>query len=158
MVLFSGLHFDTLSNTLIPCRAMQLRFVKVKPLLNNVETFHFNHLIIYTLKLIQYEITFLTWSQSGLAACWGRAWEPLARGTHEGNDDEDGEGNQAEQVWRCSCELYMKRAKVVTDFGRTLFLFTFLSFFQHFQIYYPTIYNGLFSFSEHAKLSLGKYF
>ena len=32
---FSGLHFYTLSKTLIACRAMQLRFFKVKTLLNN---------------------------------------------------------------------------------------------------------------------------
>ena len=31
----SGLHFYTLSKTLIACRAMQLRFFKVKTLLNN---------------------------------------------------------------------------------------------------------------------------
>ena len=32
---FSGLHFYTLSQTLIACRAMQLRFLKVETLLNN---------------------------------------------------------------------------------------------------------------------------
>ena len=32
---FSGLHFYTLSKTLIACRDMQLRFFKVKTLLNN---------------------------------------------------------------------------------------------------------------------------
>ena len=32
---FSGLHFYTLPKTLIACRAMQLRFLKVKTLLNN---------------------------------------------------------------------------------------------------------------------------
>ena len=32
---FSGLHFYTLSNTLITCRAMQLRLFKVETLLNN---------------------------------------------------------------------------------------------------------------------------
>ena len=32
---FSGLHFYTLPKTLIACRAMQLRFFKVKTLLNN---------------------------------------------------------------------------------------------------------------------------
>ena len=31
---FSGLHFFTLSKTLIACRAMQLRFFKVETLLN----------------------------------------------------------------------------------------------------------------------------
>ena len=33
---FSGLHFYTLSKTLIACRDMQLRFLNVKTLLNNV--------------------------------------------------------------------------------------------------------------------------
>ena len=32
---FSGLHFYTLPKTLIACRARQLRFSKVKTLLNN---------------------------------------------------------------------------------------------------------------------------
>ena len=32
---FSGLHFYTSSKTLITCRCMQLRFFKVKTLLNN---------------------------------------------------------------------------------------------------------------------------
>ena len=32
---FSGVHFYTLSETLIACRAMQLRFLKVETLLNN---------------------------------------------------------------------------------------------------------------------------
>ena len=32
---FAGLHFYTLSKTLIACRDMQLRFLKVKTLLNN---------------------------------------------------------------------------------------------------------------------------
>ena len=32
---FSGLHFLNLSKTLITCRAMQLRFLKVEALLNN---------------------------------------------------------------------------------------------------------------------------
>ena len=35
---FSGLHFYTLPKTLIACRAMQLRFLKVKTLLNNAFT------------------------------------------------------------------------------------------------------------------------
>ena len=33
--IFSGLHFYTLPKPLIACRAMQLRYVKVKTLLNN---------------------------------------------------------------------------------------------------------------------------
>ena len=32
---FSGLHFYTLLKTLIACRAMQLRYIKVETLLNN---------------------------------------------------------------------------------------------------------------------------
>ena len=34
-VQFSGVHFHTLSKTLITCRDMQLRFFKVETLLNN---------------------------------------------------------------------------------------------------------------------------
>ena len=39
VAIFSGLHFYTLPKSLIACRAMQLRFFKVKTLLNNA----FNH-------------------------------------------------------------------------------------------------------------------
>ena len=44
-VQFLGLHFYTLSKTLIACRDMELRFLKVKTLLNDafnpIETLHF---------------------------------------------------------------------------------------------------------------------